>query len=354
MKSNFWQDKRVVVTGGAGVLGSFVVEQLAALEAADILVPRIEEYNLIDRAEIQRLLDEAMCPPAERPAHLIPLNLPSFRPVPLPAFQPEKLVIIHLAAKVGGIGANQAHPAEYFYDNLMMGAELMHQAWQRGVGKFLALGTVCAYPKFTPVPFREEDLWNGYPEETNAPYGLAKKMLLVQSQAYRQQYGFDSIYLLPVNLYGPRDNFNPASSHVIPALIRKCLEAEERGDQEIVVWGDGSPTREFLYVEDAAQGILMAAEKYDGADPVNLGSGKEISIKDLIGIIARLTGFSGQVTWDTSKPNGQPRRGLDTSRAEALFGFKASTSFEEGLQRTIDWYRNHRAKEPVVEKESRS
>ncbi len=354
MKSNFWQDKRVVVTGGAGFLGSFVVEQLAALGAADILVPRIEHYNLVDRAEIQRLLDEAMCPASERPAHLAPMNLPSYQPVSPPAFQPEQLVIIHLAAKVGGIGANLAHPAEFFYDNLMMGAELMHQAWQRGVGKFLALGTVCAYPKFTPVPFHEEDLWNGYPEETNAPYGLAKKMLLVQSQAYRQQYGFDSIYLLPVNLYGPRDNFNPASSHVIPSLIRKCLEAEERGDQEIVVWGDGSPTREFLYVEDAAEGILMAAERYNGTDPVNLGSGNEISIKDLVGIITRLTGFSGQVTWDTSKPNGQPRRGLDTSRAEALFGFKACTSFEAGLQRTIDWYRNLRTKEPVVEKESRS
>jgi GDP-L-fucose synthase len=224
----------------------------------------------------------------------------------------------------------------------MMGVELMHQAWQRGVGKFMALGTVCAYPKFTPVPFKEDDLWNGYPEETNAPYGLAKKMLLVQAQAYRQQYGFNAIFLLPVNLYGPGDNFNPASSHVIPALIRKCFEAQERGEKEIVVWGDGSPTREFLYVEDAAEGILLATEKYDSADPVNLGSGNEISIKDLAGMISRLTGFKGRLVWDSSKPNGQPRRGLDVSRAEEIFGFHASTSFESGLRRTIDWYRENR------------
>jgi len=248
-------------------------------------------------------------------------------------------VIIHLAARVGGIGANREHPAEFFYDNLMMGVELMHQAWQVGVGKFIALGTVCAYPKITPVPFQEDDLWNGYPEETNAPYGLAKKMLLVQSQAYRQQYGFNAIFLLPVNLYGPRDNFNPNSSHVIPALILKCLESKELGKEEIIVWGDGSPTREFLYVEDATEGILLASEKYNGPEPVNLGSGMEISIKDLAEMIARLTGFTGKLVWDTSKPNGQPRRGLNVQRAEELFGFRAGTVFEEGLRRTINWYK---------------
>jgi len=351
MTHNFWQDKRVVVTGGAGFLGSFLVERLAAAGAADILVPRIEHYNLVERTDILRLLDDSMQPPDRRPSHLYPVNLPAYKPLHLPTYTPENLVIIHLAAKVGGIGANREHPAEFFYDNLMMGVELIHQAWKAGVGKFVALGTVCAYPKFTPVPFHEDDLWNGYPEETNAPYGLAKKMLLVQSQAYRQQYGFNSIFLLPVNLYGPRDNFDPASSHVIPALIRKCLEAEERGEKEIVVWGDGSPTREFLYVEDAVEGILLAAEKYNASDPVNLGSGGEISIKDLVEVIARLTGFSGRIVWDTSKPNGQPRRGLDTSRAEALFGFKARASFETGLQRTIEWYRKNRAKETALEKE---
>jgi len=253
-------------------------------------------------------------------------------------------LIIHLAAHVGGIGANREHPAEFFYDNLIMGVELMHQAWQRGVGKFTALGTVCAYPKFTPVPFREEDLWIGYPEETNAPYGLAKKMLLVQSQSYRQQYGFNSIFLLPVNLYGPRDNFNPASSHVIPALIRKCFEAQQRGDKEIVAWGDGSPTREFLYVEDAADAIVAASEKYNDSEPVNLGSGYEISIKDLTETIIRLTGFQGQLVWDATKPNGQPRRGLDTSRAEKFFGWRAKMDFEEGLKRTIQWFRDNRDK----------
>ena len=253
-------------------------------------------------------------------------------------------VIIHLAAHVGGIGANRLHPAEFFYDNLMMGVQLMHQAWKRGVEKFVAIGTVCAYPKFTPVPFREDDLWNGYPEETNAPYGLAKKMLLVQSQAYRQQYGFNSIFLLPVNLYGPRDNFDLESSHVIPALIRKCVEAQESGQKTIEVWGDGSPTREFLYVEDAAEAIVMAAENYNGSDPVNLGSGNEISIKDLANLIKKTTGYEGQLVWDASKPNGQPRRGLDTSRAEAYFGFKARTSFEVGLQKTVSWYRAQRVK----------
>ncbi|MEZ0395238.1 MAG: GDP-L-fucose synthase [Anaerolineales bacterium] len=339
MTDAFWENKRVIVTGGAGFLGSFVVEKLMARGAADILIPRIEHYDLTDRDVIARLLDDALQPPDRRPAHLLPEG--GFQPRPLPDFAPADLLIIHLAARVGGIGANREHPAEFFYDNLMMGVQLMHQAWQRGVGKFVALGTVCAYPKFTPVPFREADLWNGYPEETNAPYGLAKKMLLVQAQAYRQQYGFDAIFLLPVNLYGPRDNFDPASSHVIPALIRKCLEAQARGEDEIVVWGDGSPTREFLYVEDAAEGILLATEKYDRPEPVNLGSGFEISIKDLAEMIARLTGFRGRLVWDTSKPNGQPRRALDVSRAERAFGFRAQMPFEEGLRRTIEWYREH-------------
>ncbi len=342
MVNGFWQDKRVIVTGGAGFLGSVLVRKLAERGAADIIVPRIEHYNLVDREDIRRLLDEAMLPIEKRPAHLQPSNLPTFQPSNLRAIEPSNLIVLHLAARVGGIGANREHPAEFFYDNLMMGVELMHQAWQRGVGKFVALGTVCAYPKFTPVPFHEDNLWDGYPEETNAPYGLAKKMLLVQAQAYRQQYGFNAIYLLPVNLYGPGDNFDPASSHVIPALIRKCLEAQERGEKELVVWGDGSPTREFIYVEDAAEGILLASERYNGAEPVNLGSGNEISIKDLAELIARLTGFAGKLTWDTSKPNGQPRRGLDVSRAETLFGFRAGTSFEEGLHRTIDWYRKNR------------
>jgi GDP-L-fucose synthase len=336
MIKNFWKDKRILVTGGAGFLGSFLIEKLTGLGAVDILVPRIEHYNLVDRDDIRRLLEDAMLPSEKRPSHLLPVD---FQSSPLPNFKPSDMVIIHLAARVGGIGINREHPAEFFYDNLMMGVELMHQAWQHGVGKFIALGTVCAYPKFTPVPFHEDDLWNGYPEETNAPYGLAKKMLLVQAQAYRQQYGFNSIFLLPVNLYGPRDNFNPASSHVIPALIRKCFEAQERAEKEIVVWGDGSPTREFLYVEDATDGILLATEKYNGPDPVNLGSGNEISIKNLAEMIARLTGFEGKLVWDASKPNGQPRRGLDVSRAETLFGFRASIPFEEGLRRTIEWYR---------------
>jgi GDP-L-fucose synthase len=310
---DFWIDRRVCVTGGAGFLGSFVTQRLRQLGAKDIFIPVIEKYNLVDGGDIQRMLDDA---------------------------RPD--VIIHLAAQVGGIGANLDHPAEFFYNNLMMGVQLIHQAWLRKVEKVVAIGTVCAYPKFTPVPFREEDLWSGYPEETNAPYGLAKKMLLVQSQAYRQQYGYNSIFLLPVNLYGPRDNFNPSSSHVIPALIRKCLEAQEAGLAEMVVWGDGSPTREFLFVEDAAEGILLAAERYNSSEPVNLGSGNEISIKNLAELIARLTGFTGKLVWDTSKPNGQPRRGLDTHRAEEFFGFRAQSSFEDGLRKTIDWYRENR------------
>jgi GDP-L-fucose synthase len=339
MTDNFWKNKRVIVTGGAGFLGSFLVEKLIQRGAVDILIPQIEQYNLVESADIRRLLDDCLLTPEKRPSHLLPTG---FRGPSVSNINPSDLVIIHLAARVGGIGANREHPAEFFYENLIMGVELMHQAWMRGVGKFIALGTVCAYPKFTPVPFHEDDLWNGYPEETNAPYGLAKKMLLVQAQAYRQQYGFNAIFLLPVNLYGPRDNFEPTSSHVIPALIRKCLEAQERGDKEIPVWGDGSPTREFLYVEDAAEGILLASEKYDGPDPVNLGSGHEISIRNVVEMIARLAGFTGKLAWDKSKPYGQPRRGLEVSRAEALFGFHAGTPFEEGLRRTIEWYKEHR------------
>jgi GDP-L-fucose synthase len=313
---NFWADKRVAVTGGAGFLGSFVTKKLRQRGAAEIFIPTIEEYDLVNLAEIQRMLEKA-----------------------------EPDLIIHLAALAGGIGANRARPAEFYYINMMMGVQLMHEAWKFGVEKFLALGTICAYPKFTPIPFREENLWDGYPEETNAPYGLAKKMLLVQAQAYREQYGFNAIYLLPVNLYGPRDNFNLETSHVIPALIRKCLEAQDRGDKQVILWGDGSPTREFLYVEDAAEGILLAAERYNDSEPVNLGSGMEISIKDLATLISRLTGFDGELVWDTTKPNGQPRRVLDTSRAEQYFGFRAQVPFEEGLRRTIEWYREHRSRD---------
>ena len=308
-----WRDKRVIVTGGAGFLGSSVVERLRRRGAAEIIVPRSRDYDLRNGEAIRQLLHDTATPD--------PVD-----------------VVIHMAARVGGIGANRANPAEFFYDNLMMSVPLLHEAWQAGVGKFVAIGTVCAYPKYTPVPFREEELWNGYPEETNAPYGLAKKMMLVQSQAYREQYGFNSIFLLPVNLYGPRDNFDPASSHVIPALIRKCLEAKMRGDDEIVAWGDGSPTREFLYVDDAAEGILLATERYNASEPVNLGSAFEISIKDLLETIARLTGFQGVIVWDTSQPNGQPRRKLDVSRAQEYFGFESTTRFEEGLRRTIEWY----------------
>jgi GDP-L-fucose synthase len=344
--STFWKDKRVLITGGAGFLGSFVTEKLVQRGATDILIPRIEYYDLTNRDDIRRLLDDAMLAADKRPSHLQPSNI---KPVTSSQpstfnFQPSNLLIIHLAAHVGGIGANREHPAEFFYDNLMMGVELMHQAWQRGVGKFVAIGTVCAYPKFTPVPFKEDNLWDGYPEETNAPYGLAKKMMLVQAQAYRQQYGFNAIFLLPVNLYGPRDNFNLQTSHVIPALIRKALEAKERGDAELPVWGDGSPTREFLYVEDAADGIVTAAEKYNGDQPVNLGSGYEISIKDLAEMIVRMTGFQGKLVWQTDKPNGQPRRGLDVSRAKEYFGWSAQTPFEVGMKRTIEWYKENRDK----------
>ncbi|PWH12219.1 MAG: GDP-fucose synthetase [Anaerolineae bacterium] len=341
MTQNFWQGKRVIVTGGAGFLGSFVTEKLATRGAKEILVPRIENYNLIERDDIRRLYADALRPVDEIPAHL---KSAFFQASNQAATKPEDLIIIHLAANVGGIGANREHPAEFFYDNLMMGVQLMHEAWKIGVGKFTAIGTVCAYPKFTPVPFKEDDLWNGYPEETNAPYGLAKKMMLVQSQAYREQYGFNSIFVLPVNLYGPRDNFDLNTSHVIPALIRKAIEAQERGETELVVWGDGSPTREFLYVEDAAEGILAATEKYNSSDPVNLGSGYEISIKDLAEMIVRLTGFQGRLVWDTSKPNGQPRRGLDVTRARERFGWTAQVPFEEGMRRTIEWFKANREK----------
>jgi GDP-L-fucose synthase len=342
MSKNYWKEKRVIVTGGAGFLGSFVIEKLVARGATDILVPRIEYYDLTDRDSIRQLLNDVMQPENTCPKHLQPVGLP--RTPSTFNLEPANLLFIHLAANVGGIGANREHPAEFFYDNLIMGVELMHQAWQRGVGKFVAIGTVCAYPKFTPVPFKEESLWEGYPEETNAPYGLAKKMMLVQAQAYRQQYGFNAIYLLPVNLYGPRDNFHLDSSHVIPALIRKAIEAQERGDGELAVWGDGSPTREFLYVEDAAEGILTAAEHYNDPEPVNLGSGYEISIKDLAEMIARQTGFTGKLVWLTDKPNGQPRRGLDVSRAKEYFGWQAQIPFEEGMQRTIEWFKSNRDK----------
>jgi len=316
----FWSKRRVIVTGGAGFLGSFVLEQLSQLGAADIIVPHIEDYDLTTIKDITRLYDGVLGPEEDSSAA-------------------SNVIVINLAALAGGIGANRARPAEFFYVNLTMGVQLMHEAWRRGIGKFVAIGTICAYPKYTPLPFREDNLWNGYPEETNAPYGLAKKMLLVQAQAYRDQYGFNAIYLLPVNLYGPRDNFNLETSHVIPAMIRKFIEAEDHDDHQVVLWGDGSPTREFLYVEDAARGILLASEHYDDREPVNLGSGMEISIKDLAYLIARLTGYKGQLVWDTTKPNGQPRRALDVSRAEQFFGFKAQVTFEEGLHRTIEWYR---------------
>jgi GDP-L-fucose synthase len=306
---NFWSNRRVCVTGGAGFLGSYVVRQLQEQGAQEVFVPQVEEYDLVQLEAIQRMLKHA---------------------------RPD--VIIHLAALVGGIGANRARPAEFFYVNLMMGVQLIHEAWKAGVEKFVAVGTICAYPKHTPVPFKEENLWDGYPEETNAPYGLAKKMLLVQAQAYRQQYGFNAIFPLPVNLYGPGDNFDLESGHVIPALIRKFAEAQEKGEKQVVLWGDGSPTREFLYAQDAADGLLLAAERYDGPEPFNLGSGQEIQIKDLARLIAQMSGFDGEIVWDTSKPNGQPRRSLDTSRAEQYFGFRARMPLEQGLRQTIDWY----------------
>lgn len=312
----FWKDKRVVVTGGAGFLGQAVVRLLKHRGCHRIFVPRRREYDLRSLPAIKRMLMTA---------------------------KPD--IILHLAAVVGGIGANRENPGRFFYDNIIMGVQLIDQAYRFGVEKFVAVGTICAYPKFTPVPFKEKDLWNGYPEETNAPYGLAKKMLLVQSQAYRQQYGFNSVFVLPVNLYGPGDNFFPQnSSHVIPALIKKCFDAQIRKEDHIIVWGTGKPTREFLYVDDAARGIALAAEKYNKPEPVNIGAGFEISIKDLVAKIVLLTGFKGDVIWDASKPDGQPRRCLDISRAKKEFGFTAKTGLDEGLKKTIAWYRKNRVK----------
>ncbi|MFZ2639477.1 MAG: GDP-L-fucose synthase [Verrucomicrobiia bacterium] len=310
---SFWTQQRVIVTGGAGFLGSFVVDGLRARGCTQITVPRSKQYDLRDRAAIARLFADT-------------------RPT----------LVIHLAATVGGIGANREHPGRFFYENAIMGIELIEQARQFQVPKLVVAGTICAYPKFTPVPFREEELWNGYPEETNAPYGIAKKALLVQCQAYRQEYGLNAIFLLPVNLYGPRDNFDPSSSHVIPAIIRKCVEARTRGDTFIECWGTGRATREFLYAADCAEGILLAAERYNKPDPVNLGSGNEISIKQLTEQIVRLTRFTGEIRWDPTKPDGQPRRQLDTQRAQREFGFSASTQFETGLTETIAWYEQHR------------
>lgn len=301
--------RRVVVTGGGGFLGRHVVQRLATWHGAEIFAPRKKNYDLVNAQDIVRLYRDA---------------------------RPD--LVIHMAAVVGGIGHNQKHPGEFLYQNLMMGTQLIEQARQFGVRKFVAIGTVCAYPKFTPVPFREDDIWNGYPEDTNAPYGLAKKMMLVQLQAYRRQYGFNGIYLLPANLYGPGDNFDLDSSHVIPALIRKCVTARREGKRFIEVWGTGRPSREFLYVGDCAEGIVRAAASYDGSDPVNLGTGKEITIHDLVSLIARLSRFDGEIRWLVDRPDGQPRRCLDTSRARERFGFEAATSFEDGLRATIDWF----------------
>ncbi len=306
----FWEDKKVIVTGGAGFLGRAVVRLLEKRGCKNIVVPRSKEYDLRKVNKIRKLYRET---------------------------QPD--MVIHLAAVVGGIGANRENPGKFFYDNLIMGVQLIEEARLFGVKKFVAIGTICAYPKFSPVPFKEEDLWNGYPEETNAPYGLAKKMLLVQSQAYRQQYGFNAIYLLPVNLYGPGDNFSPKSSHVIPALIKKCIDAKLKGENYIEVWGTGKATREFLYVDDAARGIVLAAEKYNKPEPVNIGAGFEISIKDLANMIVRLTGFKGKIVWDSTRPDGQPRRCLDTTRAKKEFGFTSKTKLETGLRKTISWYK---------------
>jgi len=306
------KNKRILVTGGAGFLGKHLVANLHERGCQDIFVPLINDYDLVNLEAVKKLYSDA---------------------------KPD--VVIHLAAAVGGIGANQANPGKFFYDNLMMGVQLMDVARQRKVEKFVSLGTICCYPKFTPVPFKEKNLWNGYPEETNAPYGLAKKMLLVQAQAYRAQYGFNAIFVMPVNLYGPGDNFNPDSSHVIPALIKKCFDAMRNNASEIVVWGSGKPTREFLYVQDCVQGIILATEKYDKSEPVNLGAGFEISIKDLVKLIVQLVGFRGKVVWDKTKPDGQPRRRLDTSVAYKEFGFKAKVKFSKGLESTINWYRTN-------------
>lgn len=305
--------KRIVVTGGSGFLGRRVVKRLEASGCAEIFVPRSAEYDLRQLDAVEQLYSDA---------------------------RPD--LVIHMAARVGGIGANREKPGEFFYDNLLMGVYTLEIGRQRGIKKFVSIGTVCAYPKFTPVPFKEEDLWIGYPEETNAPYGLAKKMLLVQGQAYREQYGYNAIYLLPTNLYGPEDNFDPVSYHVIPALIKKCFDAIDRGDESISVWGTGSASREFLYVDDAAEGIVLAAERYNSPEPVNLGAQSEVRIAELVPLIADLTGFTGRIEWDASKPDGQPRRSLDTRRAKEAFGFVAKTDFREGLRRTIEWYRRQR------------
>lgn len=306
--ASFWEGRRVVVTGGAGFLGGFVVDRLRR-DGAVVVVPRSRQYDLVDRAACRRLLADA---------------------------RPD--MVIHLAAQVGGIGANQSNPGRFLFENAAMGLQIFEECRLARVSKLVATGTICAYPKLTPVPFREDDLWNGYPEETNAPYGIAKKLMLVQSQAYREQYGMNSVVLFPVNLYGPRDNFDLATSHVIPAMIRKFVTARERGDAEVVLWGDGSPTREFLYVEDAAEGLLLAAERYDSSDPVNLGSGEEIAVRDLAALIARATRFEGRFVWDTSKPNGQPRRRLDVTRARERFGFIARTPFAKGIAATVAYY----------------
>ena len=310
-----WREQRVIVTGGAGFLGSYVVDKLRERGCEHIVVPRSREYDLRAHGAITRLYDEV---------------------------KPD--IVVHLAAVVGGIGANRANPGRFFYDNAIMGIQLMECARQAGVKKFVAVGTICSYPKFTPVPFREEELWNGYPEETNAPYGLAKKMLLVQAQAYRAQYGFNAIYPMLVNLYGPRDNFDLESSHVIPALIRKCVEAKERREPAITLWGDGTPTREFLYIEDAAEALVLATEKYDGGEPFNVGSGEELSIAELARVIAEEVEFRGEIVWDATKPNGQPRRCLDVRRAEALLGFKAAIGLREGIARTAAWFSAQRAR----------
>ncbi|HNV27301.1 MAG TPA: GDP-L-fucose synthase [Nitrospira sp.] len=311
--TSFFSNKRVVVTGGAGFLGSVVVAQLRQQGCRDIWVPRSQDYDLVQMDAVRRLYDDAA---------------------------PD--IVLHLAARVGGIGANQANAGRFFYDNLMMGTQLMEVGRQRGLEKFVALATICAYPKYTPVPFREDDLWSGYPEETNAPYGLAKKMMLVQAQAYRQQYGFNAIVLFPVNLYGPGDNFDMQTSHVIPALIRKCVEAQAKDEPRVVLWGDGSPSREFLYVDDAARAILMAAEHYNGHEPVNIGTGEEITIQNLAHLIADEVGYKGELVWDTGKPNGQPRRCLDTTRAKQLFGFEAAMKLRAGLRTTIGWFQANR------------
>lgn len=313
MKNVSIKNKKVLVTGGSGFLGSHLVNELRRSGVKDIVVPRSVNQDLRDIIVCKKVVKDVD-------------------------------IVIHMAATVGGIGYNREHPAEMYYDNITMGSQLMHEAWKAGVEKFVALGTICCYPKFTPVPFREEDLWNGYPEETNAPYGLAKKMLLVQSQAYRDQYKFNSIFLLPVNLYGPGDNFNPESSHVIPALIKKFFDAKHAGSKEVVIWGTGKATREFLYVTDAVEGIILATEKYNKSDPVNLGAGFEISIRDLADLIKRHVGFKGKLVWDRTKPDGQPRRMLDTTRAKKEFGFTAKTRFEEGLSKMISWYENELAK----------